>query len=242
MRPLSILIIGDHDSEYAPHPATREAVISAAAARHLHANTRWMGADDLALYPDAALEAAGVLLPPPGPRTPPLLPLPVLDLLRQCRERGIPSLALGESHAFMLIEFARNVLGLTDADSTLYDEHARHALITDNGSRAVRSHGIEPALRELTLQAAPGCEAALELTLTHEWTNCTHGLSSDYAESFERVGFRAVLQDSEGRPALHRLDGHTCMLACTWLPFHDHQPLKPHPLVQHWLASAATRA
>ncbi len=239
MRPLSILIVGDHDSEYEPHAATRTAVIEAAAQRNLHANTRWMGADDIVLYPDMVLEAAAVLLPPPGPRCPQLLAEPLLDLLRAARERNIPCLALGESHALMLIEFARNKLGLKAAGSTQHEDNPKHALITAVAHTPAHVHGVERAMRMIEVHAAQGAESAAGLTIGREWTNSIYGLSPDYAHAFEAAGFRAVLQDADGRPALHQLEGHPCAIACTWLPFHGLAPKSAHPLVMHWLAAAA---
>ncbi|MSR74850.1 MAG: hypothetical protein EXS14_05190 [Planctomycetes bacterium] len=242
MRPLSILIVGDHDNEYAPHPATRTALIEAAAQRHMRANTRWMGADDLVLYPDTILEAAAVLLPQPGPRCPRLMPEPELALLRMAREKRIPCLALGEAHGLMLIEFARNKLGLTAAGSTLYDDDPRYALITASGAESPRTHGVEIPARMIEVHAAKGAESAASLTIGREWTNTTHGLSSDYAEAFAAAGFSAPLLDADGRPALHILADHPCHIACTWLPLHGVGHAEAHPLVLHWLDAAAARA
>ncbi len=240
MPSLQILIIGDHDAEHAPHRETREAVIAAAADLHLRANTRWVGADDLVLYPDLVMEAAGVLLPPPGPRCPQLLPEPELDALKQAREGGVPTLAMGASHSLMLIEFARHVLGLAGANSTWYDEETPHAVVSN---RLGLKGPIDPgsSLSALSVTVDASSTAAGGHTIGSEWTDAQHGLAADYAAAFEHAGFHTLGRDSDGQPVLHRLENHPFWVAAAFLPFHGRLNAGPHPLVVNWLKAAATQ-
>lgn len=241
MPALQILFIGDHDAEHAPHRETREAVIAAAADLHLCANTRWVGADDLVLYPDLVMEASGVLLPPPGPRCPKLLPEPELDALKQAREAGIPTLAMGASHSLMLIEFARNVLGLAGANSTLLEEDTPHAVVTDRSGLHALPTGQESGLAALSVTVDASSLEAEGHTIGSEWTDAQHGLAADYAAAFEHAGFRTLGRDGNSQPVLLRLENHPFWVAAAFLPFHGRLNAGPHPLVRNWLKAAATR-
>ncbi|BHF59517.1 CTP synthase 1 [Sparganum proliferum] len=52
-------------------------------------------------------------------------------VIRYCRERGIPFLGICLGFQLAVVEFARNVLGWTDANSTEFDPHTSHPCVID---------------------------------------------------------------------------------------------------------------
>jgi len=239
MHPLQVLIIGDHDTEHPAHRAARDSVIAAAASLRLRANTRWVGADDLVLYPGLVAEAAGLLLPPPGPRCPRLLPEPEIQALQQARELGVPCLAMGEAHALLLIEFARNVLSLAGANSTLYDDDPPFAVVNDRTPHSKLAGEAPLAPMTVTLHASS--ENTDWLSIGDEWSDASHGLGADYAAAFDSAGFRCLGRDAAGQPVLHVLDGHPFWVASAFLPLHGRSAQDAHPLVLQWLRASSTR-
>jgi CTP synthase len=53
----------------------------------------------------------------------------IIAAARTCRERGIPTLGICLGLQLMLIEYARHVLGLENANSAEFDEHTRHKVV-----------------------------------------------------------------------------------------------------------------
>ncbi|CAH8609683.1 unnamed protein product [Dicrocoelium dendriticum] len=54
-----------------------------------------------------------------------------LEAIRFCRERGVPFLGLCLGLQCAVIEFSRNVLGLTDANSTEFDAHCKFPVVIE---------------------------------------------------------------------------------------------------------------
>jgi CTP synthase len=237
MRDLSVLILGGHDSEYEPHARTRDAVREGARGRPLVVNTRWLGPDDLQLYPGLVAEAQAVVLAPPGPRCPRILPEPIVQAVGTARTRGLPLLATGEAHGLALIEFARNVLGLAGAGSTRFEEEIRDPVVA-----RIRETEAPGALRPLRLERVPGSEIPSDLRLdasSVEITDVEYGLSPDYAAAIAEKGLRPVLSDpATGRPYLHRMAGHPYFFAAAFLP--QLRRPGPHPLFAGLVRAAET--
>lgn len=240
MRQYTILILGDHDSENEVHAATREAVLHAAAgsARDAVVNTRWLGVDDLQLYPGIVAEAAGVVLAPPGPRSPRILPVPKIRSLSLIRERDLPLLATGESHGLVLVELAREVLGLRNAGSTRFEEDLEHPVVSAVSTRhegPVRPHPIEievlPDPLVAPLYGGPGRYP--------EVTDLAYGLNPDYAGALASAGLRTAGVDPHGgRPYLQVLDGRRFHVTAAYLPQLRSRFGAPHPLFSGLMAAA----
>jgi CTP synthase len=239
MRDLNVLIIGDHDSEYEVHARTREAVRLAARGRPYVVNTRWLGPDDLQLYPGLVAEARAVVVAPPGPRCPRILPEPMIGAIETARTRGIPLLATGESHGLALIEAARNLLGLEDAGSTRYDEDCKQPVVM-----RILDEGEQPRLRQVRLDPAAASPLAQALGFDAQRTELSeieHGLSPDYAFALAQAGIEPVLVDhATGRPYLHAWKGAPCHLIAAFLPQLSRP--EPHPLFRLLIQAAEGRA
>lgn len=233
----TILFLGEFDGEDALHEATRRAVLDAAGAAKVVLNTRWMGADSLALYPGMVTESAGVVLAPPRGRGIDPGIEPVLAALRTVREQGLPFLATGESHGLVFIEAARSILELKNANSAAIDASTPEAVVlplppTDDDEI---QHEIE-----LDITAADTVLAA-RFSDDHritELTDIRSGLNPDYAQSVTEAGFRPVGCDRHGgRPYLHVLDGHPYHVTAAFLPQLRTAPDAPHPLFQGLVAA-----
>lgn len=241
MRQHTILILGDHDTEFRTHEATREAVRHAAEAAGAVVNTRWLGADDLQLYPSLVAEASGVILAPPGPRSPKVLPVPLLAGLTTVRTRDLPFLATGESHGLVLIELAREVLGLPGANSTRFEEEAIDPVVHAIGGRTdgpAHPREIQVQILEdplvTPLYGKPG--------RVTETTDVHHGLNPDYVSALAESGLRTAAADPNGgRPFLHVLGDRRFHVSAAFLPQLRSKRGAPHPLFKGLLVAASAR-
>lgn len=242
MRPVTMLILGDYDSEYLPHTRTREAILEAAAELHVVANTRWLSPDDLQLYPNLVAEAAGVVLAPPGPRSPRILPVPTLAGLTLIRTRDLPFLATGDSHGLVLVELAREKLGLHLAGSTRYDDDPKHAVVS-MVSNSKTEGPQEPRMVDLEILDHPVVAPLYGgPRRVRELTDLTHGMSPDYAGQFQKGGLTTAAIDVHGgRPMIHVLSGQRFHVTAAFLPQLRGVRGSPHPLFRGLLDAAVRR-
>lgn len=228
----TILFLGEFDGEDAVHEATRRAVLDAAGAARVVLNTRWMGADSLALYPGMVSESAGVVLAPPRGRAAPAGTEPILQALRTVREQNIPFLATGDGHGLVFVEAARSLLGLEEANSSVLDAATPFPVVH---ALPPSDHDAEPHEIELDTDFGDTPLAALfaarNTDRTRERTDIRSGLNPDFAQRIADAGFRAVARDRHGgRPYLHWLEGHPYHVTAAYLPQLATAPGAPHPL------------
>ena len=226
----TILILGEHDPGYDLHQATREAVLHAAGAQAIVANTRWMGAEDVLLYPGLVAEADAVILAPDRPAPPTELPVAILQAIRDVRERGRPFLATGSAHGLVLLEAARNLGGLGAADSVEFCSDTAVPVIHRLGKREL-GESDAAGRRRVTLERVHPEIAGEGLAAGVEITDIRFGLNPDYAPLVESTGLVPVLVDRHGgRPYLQVRPGGVLHAVAAYLPQLRSRAGAPHPL------------
>lgn len=240
MQQNTILFLGKYEGDNAAQVATRKAVLEAGGAHKVVLNTRWMGPDNLTLYPGMVSEAAAVVLAPPQEHAPAILSESMLAALTVVRETGLPFLATGESHGLVFIEAARSLLGLEHAGSALFDaptsDPVVHEVPAIDGAEGM--HEVE---LELLDDALVGPLYA-DMDRVVETTDIRSGLNPDYATRITEAGFRTAAKDRHGgRPYLHVLEGHPFHVTAAFLPQIRDEPGSPHPLFNGLVAACLGR-
>src|SRR5580693_8025219 len=111
----SLAIVADCDSRSKSHAATNEPVAHSADSLGMEVETRWIGTAELA-QPDGLEGLAkfdGLWI---GPGSPYESMEGALSAIRRARERAIPLLGTCGGFQHIILEYARNVLGFTDAE------------------------------------------------------------------------------------------------------------------------------
>jgi hypothetical protein len=116
MRQHTVLILGEYDTSFSGHEFLLRSALGAAKQVGLQVNTRWMGSDDLLLYPGMVTEASAVLLAPGVPRKRLMPTEPLLEAIRLIREADLPFLALGSAYRVVVTECKRNLLKASQAE------------------------------------------------------------------------------------------------------------------------------
>lgn len=235
-----VLILGDFDGDDDAHAALRDAVADASERSRAVINTRWLSADDLALRPGVVAECHGVVVAPRSPRAHRTFPTPVVAALKIARERRLPLLATGEGHELVLIEVARNVLGIVGAGSAFYDDDVPEPIIKElpQAPRAVA--GRRPRLMDVDVRADATLRPFLPAGRREEAARLVYGLNLDYAYALEEAGLRVAGVDAVGgRPCLWALDGAPWYVAASFLPEFGGRPDHPHPLIEGFVARVA---
>jgi CTP synthase (UTP-ammonia lyase) len=154
--------------------------------------------------------------------------------IRFARERGVPFLGTCGGFQHALIEYARNVLGLKDADHAESNPSASLPLIAPLSCSLV---GVKGTIRFL-----PGSRIAAIYgkTETVEEYHCNYGLRADYQSLLEHGALRITGFDSEGGARVFELANHPFFLGTLFQPELSALNGSAHPLISAFLEAAST--
>ena len=153
---------------------------------------------------------------------------------RFARENGLPFLGLCLGMQVATIEFARNVCGIEDANSTEFDQNAADPVICLlDEQRDVRTKGATMRLGTWPTKISSGTLAeklygSREVLERHRHR---YEFNMKYREQMDAKGFTISGTSPDGALAeLIELRDHPYFLACQYHPEFQSKPNKPHPL------------
>jgi CTP synthase len=162
--------------------------------------------------------------------------------IKYARENGIPLLGLCLGLQCAVIEFARNVCGLSGANSTEFDEGTRHPVIAlmDEQRRVVQKGGTM-RLGAYPCFLKPGTKIA-EIYGTHlvyERHRHRYEVNPRYHEILERHGMvlGGISPDGKLVEAIE-LSDHPFFVATQFHPEFKSRPNRPHPLFASFIAAS----
>ena len=133
----------------------------------------------------------------------------------------------------MLVEYARNILGIGAADHAETSPDADTLVVTPLSCSLVG--------RSDRVRLTPGSRAA-ELygeDAVEEDYFCNYGLNPEYRGRLEAAGLRVTGVDADGDARIVELEDHPFFLATLFCFQTRSRPGHPHPLVAGFLAAAA---
>ncbi len=153
------------------------------------------------------------------------------------REHGVPFLGTCAGFQHAIIEYARNALGLAEADHSETNPSASLPLITPLSCSLVGERGL------IRFRADSRIAAIYGKTETIEEYHCNYGLRSDYQSLLEQGALRMSGFDSEGQPRVFELANHPFFLGTLYQPELSALNGVAHPLITAFLeAASAARA
>lgn len=165
---------------------------------------------------------------------------------RFARENKVPYLGLCLGMQLMCIEFARNVLGYEDANSSEFDRATPHAVIDlMNEQRSITDMGGTMRLGLYPCDLQPGSKAAkaygvaqIEERHRHRWE-----FNNAYREEFEKAGMVFSGLSPDGRLVeIAELADHPYMVASQFHPEFLSRPNRAHPLFVGFMKAAAQKS
>lgn len=158
---------------------------------------------------------------------------------RWAREHKIPYFGLCLGMQVMLIEFSRSILGFKDANSTEFDKHTKHPVI----SLLAEQQGIERKGASMRLGTYP-CHVqkgtlayqAYGKELVHERHRHRYEFNNAYRRDFEQAGvvFSGIYQD-KNLVEISEIKGHPFMLGTQAHPEFNSSPLNVNPLFMEFM-------
>jgi CTP synthase len=165
-----------------------------------------------------------------------------IEAIRYAREQRIPFFGICLGMQIATIEFARNVLGLTDAHSTEMKEYTQHPVICLMAEqKRIVNKGGTMRLGSYPCRIAKGSKAykAYGEELVEERHRHRFEFNNDYKEQFEKAGFRCTgINPDSGLAEIIELDSHPYFVASQFHPEYKSTVMNPHPLFVSFVKAA----
>ena len=166
---------------------------------------------------------------------------------KYARENKIPYLGLCLGMQLMCVEFARNVLGHDDANSTEFDRSTEYPIIDLMiEQRAITDMGGTMRLGLYPCVLQPGTKAAeaydgdqcVDERHRHRWE-----FNNNYRAEFEKAGMVFSGISPNGMLVeISELRDHPYMIGCQFHPEFLSRPMRPHPLFAGLVRAAIAKA
>ncbi len=164
------------------------------------------------------------------------------ETARYARENKIPYLGLCLGLQVMVVEFARNVLGLESANSSEFDPDTPYPVIDIMPEqRSVTDKGGTMRLGNYPCQLMEGSLAhkAYTQSLVHERHRHRFEVNNDFREDLENNGLLACGASPDGNLVeIIEVSGHPFMVGVQFHPEFLSRPDHPHPLFRDFVSAA----
>ena len=162
--------------------------------------------------------------------------------LRWCRENDVPTFGICLGMQCMVIEFARNVLGLHDANSTEMDTKTPHNVIDlMEEQKSISNMGGTMRLGAYECTLRPGSRVADAYGTTDIMERHRHRFefNEDYRERFEQAGMQCVGENpGTGLVEVVEIPGKRWFIGTQYHPEYQSTVLHPNPLFLSFVKAA----
>jgi len=161
--------------------------------------------------------------------------------VQRARESGRPFLGLCLGLQCAVIEFARHVLGATDANSTEFDLFTQHPVIDFMpDQRDMEEKGGTMRLGQYPARLSPGSKAAAAYgeEIIFERHRHRFEVNNAYRDRLDEAGMLMSGQSPDGRLVeIIELRDHPWFVATQFHPEFKSRPDRPHPLFRAFVAA-----
>ncbi len=238
-------IVGKYVEYEDSYKSLKEALVHGALAHNLKLNVQWVEAEGLetkdASYYEQLRHVDGILVPGGfGKRG----IAGMLNGIRFAREQKVPYFGICLGMQTASIEFARNVCGLEDANSSEFDPATPHRVIYKlRELRGVEELGGTMRLGAWACKLEPGSLAAKAYGQTEisERHRHRYEFNQEYREQMAASGLKFTGTTPDGTYIeIVELDQseHPYFLGCQFHPEFKSKPLEPHPLFKAFIGAA----
>ncbi len=237
-------ILGDFNPEFRSHHATNDSLLHAARKLKLAVESEWLATPSLTT-PEAEklLESFDGLWAAPGS---PFKSFDgMLKAIQFARRRDWPFLGTCAGFQYALIEFARNVLNIADADSAENNSGSKNIVIYPVACAMPGRKGDAPklsgAMPDIRLRPGSYLQSFYgkgKESATEEFF-CNFELNPEYEWATMEAGFPVVARGAQGEVRAIESPTHRFFLATLFQPQLSSTEKKPHPVVLAFVQAAA---
>ncbi len=236
-------IVGDFNPDFASHHATTSSVQHAARKINIKVEAEWIPTPTLAASADKILERFDGLWASPG--SPYKSFDGMLNAIEFARRRDWPFLGTCGGFQYALIEFARNVLGMADADSAENDSGSRNIVIYPVACAVTGVKGGAPRLSgsvpEIRLRPGSYLQSfyGKEKEQVSEEFFCNFEVNPEFEWATMEAGFPVVARGANGEIRAIESPAHRFFIATLFQPQLSSSEENPHPVILAFVQAAA---
>jgi CTP synthase (UTP-ammonia lyase) len=236
-------ILGDFNPEFPSHQATTDALQHAAQKLNLKVDSEWIPTPSLTANSEKILETFDGLLASPG--SPYKSFDGMLKGIEFARRRDWPFLGTCGGFQYALIEFARNVLGIADADSAENNSGSKNIVIYPVACAVPNRKGAAPKLSgkvpEIRLRPGSYLQSfyGKDKEIVTEEFFCNFEVNPDFEWATMEAGFPVVARGAQGEIRAIESPTHRFFTATLFQPQLSSTKKNPHPVILAFLQAAA---
>ena len=243
---VSIAIVGKYVEYEDSYKSLKEALVHGAVSQSLKLNVTWVEAEGLESRDskdrsyESQLEGYDGILVPGGFGKRGIAGM--LNAIRHAREKQVPYFGICLGMQTACIEYARNVCGLHDADSSEFDPSTPHRIIyklrelkgIDELGGTMRLGAWECRLESDSIAARAYGETEISERHRHRYE-----FNREYEALLTGAGLRLTGSTPDGTYVeIIEIPGHPFFLGCQFHPEFKSKPLEPHPLFREFIKAS----
>jgi len=240
--PVTIALVGKYVQLHEAYLSVWEALKHSAIHHGRKLDLRWVDSEDLTreTVAERLCTADGVVVPGGfGQRG----IEGKIEAIRYCRENKVPFLGVCLGMQCAVVEFARGVCGMEDADSTEFDPETAHPVIDLlPEQRDADEMGATMRLGASRVLLVPGTRAQAAYDADETWERHRHRyeVNNDLRPQLEAAGLVVSGTTPDGRLVeVCELADHPWFVACQFHPEFKSRPTRPAPLFREFVGAAA---
>ncbi|MEM7085211.1 MAG: hypothetical protein AAF489_03465 [Bacteroidota bacterium] len=225
---MKLAIIGEFNKDFRPHVATNEAIEHSRGLINSEFEAVWVSTQEVeASLAQVLSQFDGFWIAPGSPYQ---SMSGALNLIEHTRENKIPTFGTCGGFQHMVIEFARNVLNIKDAEHSEYNPYASK-LVVNPLSCDLKG---EPLEIEIIDKGSQTYQIYAQSKIKEKYY-CNFGLNPKYQDLFDTNGFRIVGSDKLKEARIVELDNHPFFIATLFVPQDNSTMELPHKLVTRFI-------
>jgi CTP synthase len=237
-------IVGKYVEYEDSYKSLKEALVHGATGQNLKLNLTWVEAEGLETKDprdaESQLQGFDGILVPGGFGNRGIQGM--LNAIRYAREKEVPYFGICLGMQTACIEYARNVCGLADADSSEFNPATPHRIIYKlRELRGIDELGGTMRLGAWTCKLEPNSQAAkaygaLEISERHRHR---YEFNREYEDILTGGGLRITGSTPDGTYVeIVEIPDHPYFLGCQFHPEFKSKPLEPHPLFSAFIQAS----
>jgi CTP synthase (UTP-ammonia lyase) len=233
MATTEIALVGDYNPEVLAHRAIERSFALAESSGQSEIQGLWVGTSSIAPGDERGLvDFSGIWCVPASPYA---NMEGALWAIRFARERQVPFLGTCGGFQHALIEYARNVLGLFNADHAETNPDSAIAFISRLSCSLTEATQEITVLGDSAFAEAYGSKSGLESYC------CNYGLNPEFEHSLSDGPLEITARDSRGEPRAFLLKGHPFFMGTLFQPERRALNHSLHPIVSAFFGACRNR-
>jgi CTP synthase len=244
---VNIGLVGKYVELKDSYLSIHEALVHAGVKNKVKTKIKWIHSEDLEEYTDEELQAElspldGILVAPGfGNRG----IEGKIRAIRYARENDLPFFGICLGMQCAVIEFARNVLHMPDANSTEFDDTTKFPVIhlqKDQVEVTEKGGTMRLGLYNCKLEKNSKAARAYGETNIYERHRHRYEFNNTYLEAYKKAGMKATgINPEKHLVEIVEVENHPFFLGVQFHPEYRSRVLTPHPVFVSFIAAALSR-